>query len=451
MSHSARSFWVHDYGAYTPNPPLQDDIAVDVAVVGGGFSGMSSAWNIKQHDSSADVALIESEVVGFGASGRAAGWVMTQFGLDQMMIKSIYGLEKARAAFRYCSAGVDYVRKMLAEHDMQSDYHHPGLMRVAFGEKWLPVLEATKRYYEDMGVADVQWMDKKAVEDEINSPLIMAAVFEHNMGHLNPCKHVREWKRIVMDGDIDVYEQTPAIDIDRKGRKVKIKTPGGSISADKVVLATNAYTHLLSGEVGDKLRRDQSPIFPQLIITEPLTGAQWDDLGWKRRCSIEGTLNLFHNTNPYKDRVIFSFPHHLGYSRGGEMNRDFNARNIQVTVDHFHKIFPTLKGVKVAQAWGGPVSATMDLVPHIGFFGDERIIYTTGCWGHGIALTQQNGRTIADLVMDRQTDRTDFWIVNRKPKKWLPNPLGYASRKSVIEFFKWMDRRQLKGTSLQNL
>ena len=172
MTHYAnRAFWIDDYGPYTPNAPLQGDAKVDVAIVGGGFTGLSTAWNIRQQDASTSVAVLESEIVGFGASGRAQGWVMTTFGVDQLMIKQLYGLERAKQAHTYCAAGVKYVGDMVNEHNMDCDYHHPGLMQVAYGEHFIKDLEANMKLYEEYGLADeVEWLDKDAIQSEINSP-----------------------------------------------------------------------------------------------------------------------------------------------------------------------------------------------------------------------------------------------------------------------------------------
>ena len=140
----------------------------------------------------------------------------------------------------------------------------------------------------------------------------MAALYEPHMAYINPCKHVREWKRLVVGTGGDVYENTPAVDISSAGDAIKIVTPRGTVMADKVVLATNAFTHLLPGDIGRQLRRDQAPLFPQITITEPLTEQQLDDLGWKRRNAVEGTLNLYHGFNLYKDRLLMCFQHYFG-------------------------------------------------------------------------------------------------------------------------------------------
>ena len=175
--------------------------------------------------------------------------------------------------------------------------------------------------------------------------------------------------------------------------------------ASKIVIATNGYTHLLEGPIGKRLRRDQASMWPQNSISEPLTEQQWADIGWAKRCPIKGTGNLFHNMAPSADgRILMSFPHLLGCPKGREMNHDFNAPSRDITLAQFRNLFPSLADLKFSQTWGGPISSTVDLLPHVGFMGDERVAYSTGCWGHGVALSQQNGRTLADLVLNKETE-----------------------------------------------
>lgn len=443
-----RSFWIDDYGEYHSNAPLQQDISVDVVVIGGGYTGLSTAWHLRQADNAMDVALIEAEIIGYGASGRNSGWVMTQFGMDQLLVRQLYGEARATEAYQYCSRAVDYVQQLIREHNMDSDYRHPGVMRVAFGEKWIPELEELKKLYDDIGVgAEMQWLDEDQLKQEFNSSHFKAGIFEPNMGHLHPVKHVREWKRLATEASVQIYENTPAIDVDREGAKIRIKTPRGTILADKLVLATNGFTHLVPGIYNKTLKRTQAPLFARSVITEPLTEEQWEAVKWTRRCSVEGTLRLFHWFNTTADgRIMFFYTNHMGFPKGDEMNMEYDAEGMDVSIRHFRALFPCLKDVKIAQHWGGPLSASCDMVPHIGTLEGGRVVYCNGYWGHGVAMSQLNGRTIADLLVGNQSDLTDFWIVDRKPLRWPPSPLDNIAKNAVLKYYRWLDRRAIKNT-----
>lgn len=448
-SFANRSFWLDDYGPYESNAPLRGDARVDVAVIGGGLFGLSSAWHLRRADAAAEVAVIEAEVVGYGASGRAGGWVMTQFGLDQLSVRAKYGKARALEAYRYCARAVDYTRELIETHDMQCDYRHPGVMRVAFDADAEATLEHLVGLYEDFGVGDeMTWLDEAALRTEFDNPNFRAAVYEPNMGLMDPCKQVREWKRLACDAGVQVYENTPAISIDREAGGVRIRTPRGTLQAGRVILATNAYTHLLGGDVGRAVRRDQSPLFARAVVTEPLTDDQWQAVGWARRCAIESTFGLFHWFSPTADgRIVFFNAYYMDFPRGEEMHLDHDPVGVEVSVRHFRQIFPALADVQIAQSWGGPLSATVDKVPHLGYLdGDQRILLGTGCWGHGLALHHLNGRTVADLLTGTQSDLTDFWIVNRDTARWPVRPLDYLGKRLFIAYYRWLDRRTARNS-----
>ena len=444
-----RSFWLDHYGHYEPNLPLQGDVQVDVAVVGGGFCGLSSAWHLRQTDNATAVALLESEIVGFGASGRAGGWIMSQVGLDQLSVREKYGTELAMEAFRYGSRALSYTRELIEAHQMDCDYRHPGVMRIAFDDGTVETLEALHSLYEEFhGEGEIAWLDQSALEAEYDNENFKAAIFEPEMGLLDPCKQVREWKRLAIGAGVQVFENTPAISIDRDGNAIRITTPRGTLKADRLVLATNAYTHLLAGDVGRDIRRDQAPLFARAIVTEPLTDEQWSRVGWGRRCAIETTMGLFHWFSPTVDgRIVFYNAYYMDFPNGDAMHLECDPTGNAVSVRHFRQIFPALKDLGIAQAWGGPLSATVDKVPHLGFLGgDERIVYSTGCWGHGLALHHLNGRTIADLLTGQSTDLTETWFVNRKTKMWPIAPFDFLGKKAFLEYYRWLDRRTARNT-----
>ncbi len=448
MNHRAKSFWMEISGDYAANEPVKGDVGVDVAVVGAGVTGLSAAWNIKERDKATSVYVLEAEVIGFGASGRNMGWLASRLSPDMKMLKIFYGKQRAREAFLYAQQAVEYSRQMLEEHAMDCDFVNSGMMTAAFGKGQLQELHSRRKFFESMG-ARLEWLDREAAQQEVNSPLIESAFIEEDAGLMNPCKLVREWKRIVETIGVEVYEETPVIDIERSGSKVILETPRGRVFADKVVLATNAYAHQLNGAVGEKLRHDTKTMFPNLMVTEPLTVDQWEEMRWKRKSAISDCLFAPHVARPFQDRVVLGYFYHNEIGRGQEINHDHNPVSKKFATEHFGHIFPALHDVKIEQSWGGPMSMTVDLVPHIGTMGDQRIIYSTGGWGHGLAVGLQNGRTISDLVLGRKTDLTDFWIVDRKPLRWPRGLLGDFSAAAFMGSSRLLDRRRLKRTPLK--
>ncbi|HEX7409127.1 MAG TPA: FAD-dependent oxidoreductase [Candidatus Binatia bacterium] len=432
--HSDKSFWLATYGPYTPNPPVQGDISVDVAIIGGGFTGLSTAYNLRRDDSGVNVAVLESEVIGYGASGRNGGFSMTLFGLEPAITKLFFGQQRTVEAQKYMERAVDYVDALIKEHNMQSDYWFPGFLRVATTPGYVKRIQHDLQILSDMGISGITWLDADQVRAEVDSPLFLGAWWEPRSGLLNPAKQVRELKRVAQQFGATVYERTPVTEIQR-GPRFRLRTPGGVVMADKIVLATNAYSHLIP-----ELHSKQSPAFTHMVVTEPLTPQQLGTIGWKNRQGIEDARNLVHYFRLTIDNRLAMGGSDVSLSYGRDLDRDLNARVFADLENDVVRLFPGLKGVRFTHRWGGPVSVPTQMVPDIGQLGDPRALYSLGCMGHGVSLTHLNGRTLADLLCGRKTDLTSMWFVNRRTIPWPPEPLRFVLGQAVRGYLRLEDR-----------
>lgn len=449
--HAAKSFWIHDFGAYSANRDLDGELSCDVLVIGGGVAGLSAAWHTAL-DSFARVVLIESEIIGFGASGRAAGWVMPQFGMDQMSIRHKYGAERSQASFQYCRRAVSYTREIIETNNLDSDYRHPGLMRVAFDDRWIDGLRSLYEMSQEFGADNISWMEAETVQNAYSgNKNFKAAMHDPDLGLLNPCKHVRELKRLAERAGVEIFENSPAVSLDRVPGGIRVATPRGVVKADKAVIATNAYTHQLEGALGREMRRLQSPIFARAAVTERLSDEQWRAIGWGQRNALESTLDLFHYMAPTADgRIQFYWIYYGGHPLFGEMQPEVSSEGGEVSLAHLKRIFPALKDLRMAHNWGGHMSGTRDLVPHLCFLGDARVIYVGGCWGHGLAINHLHGQTISHLLSGHSSELTDFWIVNRKPKRWPIKPFDTIGKQVAWAWLRGRARKQLAGSIFEN-
>ncbi len=438
---SQQAFWLNTYGPYSPNPPLTGEASVDVAIVGGGFTGLSTAYFLRKAEPALRVAVLEGDVVGFGASGRNGGFAMTLFGLEPAVTALLFGKQAAAEAHRYCERAVDLVRDLIAEHTMHSDWEYPGFLRIATAPGYVRRIQHDLELLASMGITGVEWLSADKARAELNSPLVLGAWWEPRCGLLNPAKHVRELKRIAHSAGATVYENTPVTHIDRY-RKFKLRTPGGSITADKLVLAANAYSHLIP-----HLQRKQVPAFTHMVITEPLTPEQMDSIGWKNRQGVEDARNLVHYLRLTIDNRLAIGGSDVTITYGRDMDRDLNAVTFAQLERDTLQLFPGLKGVRFTHRWGGPVSVPIQMAPAIGAIGDARAWYSLGCMGHGVAPTHLNGQTLADLVLERKTDLTSAWFVNRRVIPWPPEPLRWAVSRALLGYFHaedwWHERKRL--------
>jgi glycine/D-amino acid oxidase-like deaminating enzyme len=437
-----KSFWAREFGRYTPNPPLRESIDADVAIVGGGFLGLNTAREFKKDNPAARVVVLEQAVVGYGASGRNAGFNMTLFGLEPQVTRLRWGSERTAAACRYMIRAVEYTRRLIEENQLASDYSHPGFLRLAYNKAQIGALKSAYKVYQDLGVADelgLRWIEQAELQDEFNSPIFAAGLSETHSGLLHPCRHVRELKRIAIEAGVQIYEQTPVDFVVPQATAITLTAPGGTVRAEKVVLATNAYTHLLRG-LG-KIHSRQFPMWTSVIVTERLSDAQWASVGWANRQGLEDVRQLIHYFRPTADgRILIGGQDvHAPWGSHSNMDHDFNPPVWRGLEAQLKRIFPSLRDVKVAYRWSGPVSVNIDMTPEIGFVGDERIICSTGCLGHGVSLTHLNGRLVADLLGGKKTDLTDFWIVNRKAVRLPGRLIPYISAQTVRAALRTID------------
>ncbi len=211
-----KSFWLRDYGLYQPNQALAADITADVCIIGGGFSGLSTAYEFKKINPNATVVVIEAAVIGFGASGRNGGFSMKLFGLEPEVTVLRWGEQRTVEAHHYMMKAVEHVKQLTEEHNFQSDYQHPGMFRVAYSDRQLKRLSKTYELFQKLGIdSDMSWRSKEALESEFKTDKFLGAMYETETGLLNPCKQVRELKRICLQLGVAIYESTPAIDIPR--------------------------------------------------------------------------------------------------------------------------------------------------------------------------------------------------------------------------------------------
>lgn len=439
LSQDAMSFWQANENTQPHNQPLGGNKIVDVAIIGGGFTGLSTAREIKSDDPSLSVAVLEAHFIGYGASGRNGGFNMTLFGLEPEVTILRWGEERAKQAQDYMIRAVHYVRDLVKTHDLQSDYEHTGMLRVAYSKAQLKRLENSMKLFEKLGVSDqYEFQTQTQVHSTVRSARFLGAVNEANSGILNPFKHVIELKRLAHNAGADIYENTPVSNVSRTGHTITLTTPSGTVVCKKLVIAVNAWSGFINGL--PKIRSRQTPVWTSQVVTQPLSPAQWNEIGWQNRQSIEDNRQLIHYFRRTRCGRITMGGGEAYLGKGKKMSQMDVPKAWDNLERHLKWLFPALKDIAFDYRWGGPVSLNLDMAPEIGFIGDARIIYANGCIGHGVSLTQLNGRTIADLVLEKKTDLTDFWIVNRKAIRWPPGPFGPAAFYAIRGGLKLWDK-----------
>ena len=430
-----KSFWMGTRD-YEPSPHLTENIKVDVAIIGGGFTGLSTAYHLKLAEPNLRIALLESEVIGYGASGRNGGFNMTLFGLTLGITAIRFGKEKARQAHHYMEKAVETLRDLVEELNLDCDYEHPGFLRVATSEKYKKRIQEEIELAHKLGLSGIEWLEKEKLQEQVKSPLYLGAWWEPRCGILNPAKLAWSWKEAIVNRGIRVFENTRVIEIRQAHSTVKLETKAAAVDADKVVLATNAWSHFFP-----QLRRKQIPVWTHIVLTEPLTEKQFDQIGWQNRQGIEDARNLVHYYRLTADNRLLMGGRDVSLSSGLDMDRDLNPDVFSGLKDDVQEIFPALKDIAFTHEWGGPVSVPLDMAPALGYAGDKQLVYSLGCVGHGVSMTHLNGHTLADLVLEKKTELTDVFFVNRRTIPWPPGPLRDLTVRAILGYMHWEDRR----------
>lgn len=418
--YATKSYWLASQ-PYQENPPLVGSINADVAIVGGGFTGMSTAYYLKKAEPSQRVVVLESEVVGYGASGRNGGFAMTLMGLTLSTTALRFGKEKARIAHDFGHRAVEHLGELVAEHSIDCDYEKPGLFTVATNPAQVKRLQSEIRLAESIGVKGLRWLDASELREEVSSPTFLGARYEDQCALVNPAKLVRGMKTAAESVGAEIFERTPVLSF-RPGRALWLETPRGQVEAKKVVFATNAFSSRFP-----QLQSKAFPVYTYIVLTEPLSPQQMAPIGWGGRQGIEDARNLIHYYRLTADnRLLMGGEDALVYL-GSPLDRDYHAPTFRRLERHIVKTFPSLANARIEYRWGGPVSVPVDFFPAIGYVGnDKRVIYSLGCVGHGVAMTTYLGQVLRDLVLERRTELSELFWVNRWVIPLPPEPLRFA-------------------------
>ena len=434
----SKSWWLESLPEdITPNPQLTGKDSADVIVIGGGYTGLSVGYHLKQIDPAIDVRVIESDICGYGASGRNGGFSMTLFGLTKGITSFRFNDEKAKAAHTYMEEAVDYLHEVITRNRIDCDYERSGYLLVGTSPAQVRRVEHDFRIIEKWGTSGIERWDRARLAEEFHTDYYKIGWFEPRCGIINPAKLARGMKELAESRGVTIYENSPVTVFSKTGASgYTVKTERGELRAEYLVFATNAYSILFP-----QLKSLQRPIFTHIVMTEPLTDAQLDSIGWQCRAGVEDARDLIHYYRLTKDNRIVMGGGDVSFTYSSDLTIDLNDRIFSHLEGHVLDVFPQLKGIRFTHRWGGPVSVTVDMAPVIGYLGDDKkAIFSLGCIGHGVSLTTYNGRTIAEMIAGQDSSRKEMFFVGRKTFPWPPDPVTYGAAHAIRGFMKLEDR-----------
>jgi len=429
----ARSLWLDGVPeSLEPRPGLPGDVECDVAIVGAGFTGLWTAYYLKQLDPALRVVVLEREIAGYGPSGRNGGWASPGMAGNA----GAYGLARdsdpIRRGVRETQNGVEEIGRVVAREGIDCGYLKAGALTIATTAPQRDrLLGHSARSYE-RGDLDRELSLSEAAE-LVHVPDLQASTFAADAARIDPARLVRGLARTCEGLGVTIYERTPALEL-VQGR---VRCGSGSVRADVVLRTTESYTTQLPGE---SLR--YLPLYSLMIATEPLPEEVWEQLGWRDGLLIGDAHHLFFYAQRTRDGRIAiggrGAPYRLRdpISEQHERSAPVAERLRQAIRRHF----PAAGDAAITHHWGGPLAAPRDWSMSVTFDRVTGLGYAGGYTGHGVVASNISGRTMADLVLGRDTDLVTLPWVGHDSRRWEPEPLRFLASRAIVGILAHADR-----------
>lgn len=389
-----------------PLPPLEGSIETDVAIIGAGYTGLSSALHLAK--GGMKVAVLEAERIGYGASGRNGGIIgAVHAGRLRREIRR-HGIERFRDRCRIGAETVQAVEDLVREHRIDCDFERAGEMCLAHSPRHLPVLRESARVLSELGFPTA-FLERAELAREMRTDLYHGAFIDRQAAHVHPGKYVHGLGRAARGLGVAVYEKTRVAGIGRDAKGAVVRTGRGDVRARHVVIATNGYT----GRLHPFFVGRYYPLRSYIVATEPLSESDWESLGWRNRRACYDTKIMLYYFRPTRDRrIVFG-------GRADYAERE-NAAMYDQLEQAIGQVFPSVRGrYRISHRWHGFLGFTFDRTPRIDRLPDVPAAwYSIGYSGHGVGVATFAGKVLASNLLGRRDyDSVPF---NRTPLARFP-------------------------------
>lgn len=434
----APSFWLDSTpGAQQPRAALTAGIEADVAIVGAGYTGLWTAYYLKKSNPSLNIAVLESQVAGFGASGRNGGWCSAYLsGIEHWLDnpgQRAGGILLQKQMFDT----VAEIGRVASQESIDCDFDQSGALEIAVIPAQMKRLEQELEYVQALGFgeSDYQSIGPKELQSMLDVEGALGAIHMKHCAAIQPARLARGLADVVEGLGVSLYEQSPVLQINDK----TLVTAGGPIKADTIVLATEGYSGTIAGR-----QRRLVPIHSMMVVTEPLSDDQIAAIGFDQRYCFGNLDWLVTYGQLTADRRI-AFGCRGTYHYGSRIRTfDPNDPEFELVRQTLLRFFPSLEGISFTHAWGGCMGVSRSLRPSVNFDRDQRVGWAGGYFGNGVGASHLAGRTMAELVSGENTERTETPWVNPADadRRWEPEPLRWLGVKSRARLMHWADRAE---------
>ncbi|MHA6763500.1 NAD(P)/FAD-dependent oxidoreductase [Streptacidiphilus sp. PAMC 29251] len=446
------SFWYSAIGLPTPRPALDGSAEADVCIVGGGYTGLWTAYYLKQADPGLRVTVLEQRFCGYGASGRNGGWLYNGFAGRGAFARS-YGKPGAIAMQQAMNGSVDEVIAVCAAEGIDADIVKGGVMEVARTPAQLERLKAYVENEHSFGETDQLLLSPAEAAERITVAGTLGGSWTPHGARIQPAKLVRGLARVVEAMGVTVHEGTTVTEIvpGGSGAPAKAVTARGTVSARFVLRATEGFTAALRGE-----KRSWLPMNSSMVVTEPLPPAFWEAVGWDGRETLGDMAHAYMYAQRTADDRIALGGRGVPYRFGSRTDND--GTTPQQTVDQLRQIvmdfFPaagSLAGdVRIDHAWSGVLGVPRDWCSTVDLDRTTGLGLAGGYVGSGVTTTNLAARTLRDLVLRElgsggDTELTGLPWVGHRVRAWEPEPLRWIGVHGMYAAYYAADRQERGG------
>lgn len=416
-------FWLDDLpdAAKPARPRLEGVRVADLAVVGGGYTGLWTAVLAKRANPDQHVVLVEAKRVGWAASGRNGGFCEASL---------THGRENGLSRWpdeideldRLGLANLDAIEASEAEFGMDFEFERNGSLDVAVEPHQVEWLHEAAADAASRGDDSVKLLDEHEVRAEVDSPTYLGAVWNtRTSAILHPAKLAVELARVAEEAGVEIVEESPVRRVDTPGSTgaVQLFTDHGRLDATRAVLATNVFPSLLK-----RNRLMTVPVYDYVLMTEPLSADQRASIGWANRQGVGDMANQFHYSRMTRDGRILYGGYDAVYYAGGRIRERYEDRpeSYEKLAGHFFTTYPQLEGLRFTHKWAGAIDTSTQFTAFTGLARDGRVAYASGFTGLGVASTRFMAETMLDLLAGRDTERTRLKMVRTRPLPFPPEP-----------------------------
>lgn len=439
MTNPGHSGWVPAVSPWltaqsAPAPPLRGDVEADAVIVGGGYTGLTTALALRAEGRR--VVLLEAQCCGFGASGRNAGHLTPTIGKDVPTLLRLFGKERTGRFVALADLAIAEVERLLREHSIDCEYEPVGNLIAAVHPKQFAAVDRAAEAARVLGLPG-RVLEPGQMRTGGLPRAFLRAFHETHGGILNPGLYVRGLRRAAIDAGVQIRERSAVVAIE-DGARPRVRTRDGSATAELLVLGVNAYG--LSLPLPRQIQSRILPVYVQLLQTAPLRPAQLARVGWPGREGIYTAHEALESWRLTRDNRIVGGAKHVRYGYGGRLLPDRDANVTRKLEAVLRQRFPELADVEVTAVWGGRIGFALDFLPVVGRTGNGgRILYSMSYAGHGIAMASYAGQMLADLAAGRDGPGSALW--SRRSLPLPPEPLRWAVFRALNGFFEAIDRR----------